>query len=214
MKPSRYLFASVASLALALAACGGGKAAAPKAPDLSTMDKAAISKLADDGDEAAKAELDKRQRAEWKKEFDAALAAKDEDKITALADAGNPDALHHHAENLLASQEPPLQRAGFEEMEAAADKGQPDAQLWVGEKMAWGTNGYPWHPASGMKMVEKSALQGNADAMFALAELYFADQPMGDKAKAKEWYEKAAAAGNEKAKQHLEAEKHGGDMSP
>src|SRR5215813_3527153 len=90
------------AFALILAACGGGKPAAPKAPDLANMDKAAIAKLADDGDEAARAELDKRQRADWKKEYEAALAAKDEDKITALADAGNPDALVHHAQNLLA----------------------------------------------------------------------------------------------------------------
>lgn len=205
MKPSPLLFA----IALALAACGGGKPEAPKAADLAAMDKAKLDEMATAGDEAAKAEIDKRQHAEWKKAFEEALAAKDEDKIAQLADAGNPEALHHHALQLIASPEPPLQHAGFDEMERAADKGQADAQLFVGEKMAWGTNGYPWKPNSGMKMMEKSALQGNAAAMYALGEFYVAAQPLQDKAKAHDWYEKAAAAGNEDAKKRLADEKAG-----
>jgi TPR repeat protein len=188
---------------LALAACGGAKTEAPQAPtDITKLDKVKLDEMAKAGDEAAAAELHKRDLAEQKAAFDA--AGKDEGKLTELAGAGNAYALHARAVQELASDIAPVQQAGYVDMEAAAEKGLPEAQLWVGDKMANGINGYPWKPNSGMKMIEKAANQGNVDAMFALAELYYQDQPMQDKAKAKEWYQKAADHGDERAKKVLE----------
>lgn len=186
-------------LAVALLASCGGK---EEAPAVTELDKAAVEELAAGGDEAAKAELDKRAKAEQKAAFDA--AAGDQAKIDSLAGDGNPWALHARGTRLLESQYPAEQRAGFVDLEAAADAGMAEAQLWVGEKYAYGTMGYPWKPNSGAIMMEKAANQGLVEAMFKVGHFYFQDQPMRSEAKAREWLKKAADAGHAEAKTMLE----------
>lgn len=199
---------ALVAIALALTACSpkgeNGKPDENKPVDVTTLDKAALETLAGTGDTAAKDEVEKRKRAEQKAAFDAAVAGNDEDALDKLADAGNGFALHRRAERLLASQFPSEQQAGYVDMEAAADAGNADAQLWVGEKMAYGTNGYPWKPNSGLMMMERAARQGHVKAMFTLGVFYSQDQPMQDQEKSRQWFEKAAAAGSKEAQDALE----------
>ncbi len=198
----------VASLCLAilLAGCGGpapADAPAQEVIDVATLDQAALETLAAEGDAAAKAEIDKRRRDAEKAAFDAALAAEDEAELDLLAGAGNGWALHRRALKYLESGDRILQRAGFIDMETAAENGPPDAQLWVGTRMAFGLDGYPLTPNSGLMMVERAAKQGHLEAMLRMGELYEGDQFMADPKKALEWYRRAAEAGSEPAKEAL-----------
>jgi TPR repeat protein len=181
-----------------LVSCGGKE----EAPAVAELDKAAVEELAAGGDEAAKAELDKRAKAEQKAAFDA--AGNDPAKIDELAGNGNPWALHARGLRLLESQYPAEQRAGFVDIEAAADAGLAEAQLWVGEKYAYGIMGYPWKPNSGLILMEKAANQGLVEAMFKVGNFYFQDQPMQDEAKSRAWLKKAGDAGHAEAKAMLE----------
>lgn len=186
----------LASLALlALAACGD------PAPDATAAASPADAAAAE---AAARTESERLARDQQKAAFEAAFATGDDALIDSLAADGNAWALHHRALGLLASDEPALQRAAFVDMEAAAEKGHPDAQLWVGTRMASGLDGYPLKPNSGLKMVERAALQGHVAAMLKLGELYEGDQFMADPAKALEWYGKAAAAGSAPAQAALD----------
>lgn len=182
---------------LALAGCGGAKTEAPKP-------------------EAAEVKLDPKEEAEAKKakeladalakqkpEFDAALAAKDEAKIDDLADAKNGWALLHRAQNYLSSQDFSQQQAGFYDMEAAANLGVAEAQVWVGEHYAYGLQGYPLKPNTGLMMMERAARQGNIDAILKVGLMYEQDTFMQDKKKARAWYEKGVALGSDKAKDAL-----------
>ncbi|RYY93474.1 MAG: hypothetical protein EON61_24975, partial [Alphaproteobacteria bacterium] len=185
--------ALLAALALSLAACGG-QGDAPK-PGVEAAEAEKLKPIdPKEAAEAAAAKVRADKLAEQKPEFDAALAAKDEAKIDDLADAGNGWALYHRATNRLSSQDFSQQQAAFQDMEAAAQKGVADAEMWVGVKMAYGQDGYPLKPSSGLKMMERGARQGNVQAMLAVALMYEQDTFMADKKKARTWYEKAAAA--------------------
>ncbi len=69
--------------------------------------------------------------------------------------------------------------------------------------MAYGLDGYPLKPNSGLKMIEKAAKQDHIEAILALGLMYEQDTFMRDPAKAKEWYERGAALGSDKAKEAL-----------
>lgn len=173
--------------ALALAACGGAKTEAAKAPaEEAKPDPAAI---------------EKQKQAEQKAAFEAVKT--DEAKISELADAGNGFALYHRGKARVESKEYIQQQGGFDDLETAAEGGNADAQLWVGEKMAYGTMGYPLKPNSGLMMMEKAAKQDNIDAILAVALMYEQDTFMHDLAKAKTWYERGVSLGSEKAKEEL-----------
>lgn len=154
--------------------------------------------------EAAKpdpsAEL-KQKQAEQKAAFDA--AGGDEAKIDELADLGNGFALFHRGKARTESAEYYVQQGGFEDLEAAADAGNAEAQLWVGQHMAYGLEGYPLKPNSGLMMMEKSASQDNIDAILAVGLMYEQDTFMRDMDKAKTWYQRGADLGSEKAKEAL-----------
>ena len=181
------LAALSACLALPLAACGKPeKAAAPAA-------EAAAPTQAD---------LDARKQVDQKKEFAAALSANDAVKMEDLANNGNGFALLHRAQTLLASQDFNDHESAIEDMEAAAAAGNADAQLWVGSRMAEGIDGYSLRPNSGIMMVEKAANQGLGSAMLELGRLYQTSL-MRDLKKSREWYQKAADANVEGAKDAL-----------
>lgn len=150
---------------------------------------------------ADKAVAEKQKQAEQKAAFEAAWG--DEAKIDDLADAGNGFALYHRGKTRVASADYVFQQGGFEDMEAAAEGGNADAQLWLGEKMAYGLMGYPLKPNSGLMMMEKAANQDNIDAILAVGLMYEQDTFMRDLAKAKSWYERGVALGSEKAKDAL-----------
>lgn len=190
------------AIALALSACGGAKTedAKPEAAEAAKAEKLDPKAAA----EAAKAKELADGLATQKPEFDAALAATDEAKIDDLADAGNGWALLHRAQQRLSSQDFSQQQGGFEDMEAAAAKGVAEAQMWVGVKMAYGQDGYQLKPNSGLMMMERAARQGNVEAMLAVALMYEQDTFMADKTKAREWYQRAADLGSDKAKEALE----------
>jgi TPR repeat protein len=190
------------AIALALSACGGAKTedAKPEAAEAAKTEKLDPKAAA----EAAKAKELADGLATQKPEFDAALAATDEAKIDDLADAGNGWALLHRAQQRLSSQDFSQQQGGFEDMEAAAAKGVAEAQMWVGIKMAYGQDGYQLKPNSGLMMMERAARQGNVEAMLAVALMYEQDTFMADKTKAREWYQRAADLGSDKAKEALE----------
>jgi len=180
-----------AALALILlaAACGPAKTAAT--------------------DEATKAEAAKADpnaalklvQTEQKTAFDA--AAGDEAKIDELADAGNGFALHHRAKARMESTEYYVQQGGFEDMEAAAKAGNAEAQLWVGQHMAYGLQGYQLKPNSGLQMMIKAAEQDNIDAILAVGLMYEQDTFMRDMEKAKSWYQRGVDLGSDKAKDAL-----------
>lgn len=192
--------ALLAALAVALAACGGETDAT--GPEAGTAEVAA----ALDPKAAAEAARLKEQMdaiAAQKPEFDQALASGDPAAIDALALLGNPWALHHRAVQRLASQDYLQQQGGFEDMEMAAEKGFAPAQLWVGERMAYGRDGYKLQPNSGLKMMERAAAQGNIEAIMEVASMYVQDAYMHDVRKAREWYAKAAEKGSDEAKEAL-----------
>lgn len=190
--------------ALLLAACGGAKTdeAKPEAAVAKVDPKVAA--------EEAKAKTLADALAAQKPEFDAALAANDELKIDDLADAGNGWALLHRGQTRLSSQDFSQQQGGFEDMEAAAEKGLAEAQFWLGTKMAYGQDGYPLKPNSGLMMMERAARQGNTQAIMAVGLMYEQDSFMADKKKAREWYERGAALGSDDAKKALERLDGGG----
>jgi TPR repeat protein len=104
----------------------------------------------------------------------------------------------------LASEDYMLQQGGFEDMESASEAGLPEAQLWVGQRMAFGKDGYKLQPSSGLKLMEKAAAAGNLEAILAVAGMYAQDAYMADKAKAREWYRRAADKGSDEAKGWLD----------
>jgi hypothetical protein len=181
----------IVSFALVLlAACGQPQTSNPEAAEAEAADPA-----------VEQAAVEKQKQAEQKSAFEA--EAGDEAKIDELADAGNGFALHHRGKTRLASDEYYVQRAGFEDMEAAAKAGNADAQLWVGEKMAYGLQGYQLKPNSGLMMMEKAARQDHVDAILAVGLMYEQDTFMRDMAKAKTWYERGVELGSDKAKDAL-----------
>ena len=160
------------------------------------------------GTEAAKADADadktaadRLKQAEQKAAFEA--AGGDEAKIDDLADAGNTFALYHRGKARIASTDYVFQQGGFQDMEEAAEGGNADAQLWLGEKMAYGLMGYPLKPNSGLMMMEKAAKQDNIDAILAVGLMYEQDTFMRDMDKAKTWYERGVELGSDKAKEAL-----------
>jgi TPR repeat protein len=160
--------------------------------------------------EAAAAKVRSDALATQKPEFDAALAANDVTKLDDLADAGNGWALLHRGQTRLSSQDFSQQQAGFEDMEAAADKGVAEAQFWLGTKMAYGRDGYQLKPNSGLMMMERAARQGHMQAIMAVGLMYEQDTFMADKKKARDWYQKGAELGSEDAKNALKRMDGGG----
>ena len=190
-------------LVFSAAACSRPEPPAP--PDLSQKPLWEIEAMAKAEDPGAIAELARRSEAvayaetvrlrEARTAFEAAIASGDETRISALADADNPFALHYEAEKLLGSDQPSVRSQGFAMMEAAAEAGSPDAMVWVGYRMAQGADGYPWKPNSGLLMVQDAARTGHAEAMYTLGLIY-SEGPMADPAQAEEWMRKAADAGS------------------
>lgn len=187
----RFLPSLVLMSAL-LASCG------PAADKPSATAETEAAKSDPDADKAA---TEKQKQAEQKAAFEA--AGGDEAKIDDLADAGNGFALYHRGKARVASPDYVFQQGGFEDMEAAAEGGNADAQLWLGEKMAYGLMGYPLKPNSGLMMMEKAAKQDHIDAILALGLMYEQDTFMRDLAKAKSWYGRGVALDSEKAKEAL-----------
>lgn len=224
---------------LVLAAGLGLGACSDPRNDVTKFDDAKLERLASAGDKAAVAERQRRAdreeagkaeakkksdaeqaardaqlNAETKKAFDAALAAHDEAKIDELASAGNAAALFHRGEERLKSDDQVVKQGGFADIEEAADKGDPDALLWVGFRRSQGVDGYPWNPASGRDMVERAANMGSRDAMYAAGQIYDYEGPLHDLEKAKAWYQKAADKGLDAAKSRLDALKARTDEPP
>jgi hypothetical protein len=186
----RFLFPLV--LMSVLAACG---------PAEDKPDAKAGAEATGTDPEAGQAAAENQKQAEQKAAFEA--AGGDEAKIDELADAGNGFALYHRGKKRIDSTDYVFQQGGFEDLEAAAKAGNADAQLWVGEKMAYGLMGYPLKPNSGLMMMEKAASQDHIDAILAVALMYEQDTFMRDLAKAKTWYERGVELGSEKAKEAL-----------
>lgn len=206
-----HVFVSLA--ALALASCGGGTAGKP----MSELDDKALAQLADKGDFEAKNEIARRavsvaekattdkaatDRVKFIADYEAVKT--DDAKVDDLADAGNPWALNARGQRLLKAEEQWLKNQGQNDLDAAAQGGNPDAQMYVGWRMAHGIEGYTNQPASGINMVKKAAEQGNAEAMYTVGVLYHEPGPMHDLKLAREWYQKAADAKFEGAKEALE----------
>ncbi len=160
------------------------------------------------------ADLDRQKQIDAKAAFDAALATNDAVKMEDLANTGNGFALLHRAQALMASQDFNNHASGVADMEAAAEAGAAEAQLWVGSRMAEGIDGYSLKPNSGIMMVEKAANQGLGQAMLELGRLYQTSL-MRDLKKSRAWYQKAADANVEGAKDALAAfDKVASDTAP
>jgi TPR repeat protein len=185
------LLAAALATPLTLAACNPAKPSA---------EEAAKAAAAADPAAAKKAEL-KAEQDRQKAEFDA--AAGDEAKIDDLADKKNGFALLQRGQTRLKSDQGFMQQGGFDDMEAAAAAGNAEAQIWVGQHMAYGLDGYPLKPNSGLQMLIKAAEQDNVEAILAVGKMYEQDTFMQDQAKAKTWYEKGAALGSDQAKAAL-----------
>lgn len=190
---------ALTTAALLLAACGApvdGPEADAAAEAAAALDPKAAAEAAKE-----KAEIDKL--AAQKPAFDAALAANDAEAIDNLADGGNAWALHRRAKERIASHDYMLQQGGFEDMEAAAELGLAEALVWVGQRKAYGKDGYKLQPNSGLMMMERAARRGNLEAMLAVAVMYGQDAYMHDAKKARDWYKRAAEAGSAEAKDVL-----------
>lgn len=195
---------------LVLAACGGESAV--KGTEDATVSPAGVAAI----DPKAAAELEKLKKvqaelAAQKPAFDEAVAAGDAIRLDELADAGNAHAQYERAVRRLASEDYMLQQGGFEDVESASEAGLPEAQLWVGQRMAFGKDGYKLQPSSGLKLMEKAAAAGNLEAILAVAGMYAQDAYMADKTKAREWYQRAADQGSDEAKSWLDTLDAGSD---
>jgi TPR repeat protein len=188
---------------LALAACGGESAVT--GTEDATVAPAAAEKIDPKvaAEIAAAKKLSDANRA-YKPAYEAARAVDDLAKLDELADAGNTHALYDRGLRRLLSEDYMLQQGGFDDMQLAAEQGLPEAQLWVGQRMAFGKDGYKLQPASGLRMMEKAAAQGHMEAILAVAAMYAEDAYMHDKSKARKWYGEAAEMGNEEAKSWLD----------
>ena len=197
-RPCNWLMALLAFSAWPLAGCNRAeKTAAPVVAAAPTQ-----------------ADLDRQKQIDAKAAFAAALGANDAVKMEDLANTGNGFALLHRAQTLLASQDFNNHASGVADMEAAADAGAAEAQLWVGSRMAEGIDGYSLKPNSGIMMVEKAANQGLGQAMLELGRLYQTSL-MRDLKKSRAWYQKAADANVEGAKDALAAfDKVASDTAP
>jgi len=194
---------------LALAACGGESA-------VTGSEDATVNAAGEMVDPKVAAEREKLKKvaealAAQKPAFDEAKAAGDATRLDELADTGNAHAQYERAVRRLASEDYMLQQGGFEDMEAASEAGLPEAQLWVGQRMAFGKEGYKLQPSSGLKLMEKAAAAGNLEAILAVAGMYAQDAYMADKTKAREWYQRAAEKGSDEAKGWLETLDAGSD---
>ena len=190
---------------LALAACGGESAV--KGTEDATVSPVGVAAI----DPKAAAELEKLKKvqaelAAQKPAFDEAMAAGDAIRLDELADTGNAHAQYERAVRRLASEDYMLQQGGFEDMESASEAGLPEAQLWVGQRMAFGKEGYKLQPSSGLKLMEKAAAAGNLEAILAVAGMYAQDAYMSDKTKAREWYQRGADKGSDEAREWLGAQ--------
>jgi TPR repeat protein len=182
-----------------LAACGGESETAGREDAV-----VGIASVEKPDPEAEKAAALAAVIATEKEPFDAALVSGDEMQIDALAEAGNAWALHHRALARIGSHDYMLQQGGYDDMQAASDKGLAAAQLWVGQRMAYGQDGYKLQPNSGLMLMEKAAAQGNIDAILAVASMYVQDAYMHDTRKARDWYKRAADLGSADAKTALD----------
>lgn len=209
--PARSILPRMALLAALLAAplAGCGKTEAPAA----RAETGAPAPTQADIDRQKQAEADRQKQVDQKAAFDAAQAANDAVKMENLANAGNGFALLHRAQTLMASQDFNNHESGVEDMEAAAQAGNAEAQLWVGSRMAEGIDGYSLKPNSGIMMVEKAANQGLGPAMLELGRLYQTSL-MRDLEKSRAWYRKAADANVEGAKEALAAFDKGDEDAP
>jgi TPR repeat protein len=188
---------------LALAACGGESVVTGNAD--ATVNPPGAAPV----DPKVAAEMEKLKKiadelAAQKPAFDEAKAAGDVIRLEELADTGNVHAQYDRAVRRLASEDYMLQQGGFEDMESASEAGLPEAQLWVGQRMAFGKDGYKLQPSSGLKLMEKAAAAGNLEAILAVAGMYAQDAYMADKTKAREWYQRAADKGSDEAKGWLD----------
>lgn len=215
-RPIRLSLAPIAfsAVALLLSACGGpsdvagtegalGLAAGAAARTAEANPEAAAKAAVSAGIQTAAEKAAADKLAAQKPDFDAALASGDPLKIDDLADAGNAWALFHRAQERLKSEDYMFQQGGFEDMEAASDLGVPGALMWVGERMAYGREGYKLQPNSGLKLMERAARAGDVPAMVAVAGMYAQDAYMRNPKKAREWYERAADKGSDAAKEAL-----------
>lgn len=195
---------AAATTLLALAACGDAADVAGTEDASVQTAAAAIPVDPKVAAEIAKARELSDANAAAKPAFDAAKAAEDVARLDELADAGNAHALYDRAQRRLESEDYMLQQGGLDDMQEASDKGLPEAQLWVGQRMAFGRDGFKLQPNSGLKLMEKAAAQGNLEAILAVASMYAQDAYMHDKRKAEDWYKRAADMGNEEAKSWLD----------
>lgn len=192
-------------MALALAACGdaAGIAGTEDATAGATGQAAGAIDPKAAAEIARAKELSAANEA-FKPAYEAARASGDLSRLDELADAGNTHALYDRGLRRLQSDDYMLQQAGFDDMQLAAEKGLPEAQLWVGQRMAFGRDGFKLQPASGLRMMERAAAQGHLEAILAVASMYAQDAYMHDKGKARDWYQRAADMGNEEAKNWLD----------
>lgn len=187
---------------LALAACGGESV-------VTGNGDATVNPAGETIDPKVAAEMEKVKKVAdaltaQKPAFDEAIAAGDVIRLEELADTGNAHAQYERAVRRLASEDYMLQQGGFEDMESASEAGLPEAQLWVGQRMAFGKEGYKLQPSSGLKLMEKAAAAGNLEAILAVAGMYAQDAYMADKTKARDWYQRGAEKGSDEAKSWLE----------
>ncbi|MBI1339448.1 hypothetical protein GC169_04450 [bacterium] len=204
----------VAALALGLAACSE-----PEAIDYAAMEGGELQGRAEAGDEQAAEELQSRldeaaaadaelaqaetDAADPEGAFTTALAARDEPRLRALADAGNPWAMFHIALPLTRSADPAEQERGRMLAGKSAESGLPEAQLWIGRAISSGLAGFPADPVRGMRWIEQAAEAGSPEAMFSAAQLYESG-PISDPDRARLWYKRAADAGVPAAGQALD----------
>ena len=84
----------------------------------------------------------------------------------------------------------------------SAALGYPNAEFYLGQMYMIGRGGITQNTDSAMIWIDKAAIDGCVDAQFYLGEKAFTE---GDIEKAKEWYEKAAEKGLQKAQDKLDA---------
>lgn len=224
------------TLGLTLTACGSGEEAPEKTMTVKELTAATAA-----GDKDAMRELERRVAKKAKverKKMDAAASDGDplaafqkalmsgdgnQERINALADAGNPNAQLWNAvtnrQNSNLSQEDKAKyRKNMEAIAASGDKYKystvvnasyplsAEAAFQISEDKLNNKWLYATNIPGAIIYLKQAANDGQPEAMFKLATRYqYALDMDKDMAKAREWLERSAAAGNHDAKRALKA---------
>lgn len=197
---------------MGVAACGGGSQDAQPpleslVEDAAAGDAAAMTELEERARETA-AELERTSSGDPELAFQTALYSGDADAVTKLSDAGNVWAQTHIATTISLKADMSEEEAAKARslLEAAAEKGHGPALFRISEDYRSSGKLYPLDEQIAFQKGLEAAEAGHAESMFLTGVRYQYGQlnALVDETLARDWLEKAKAAGHPGAQRQLD----------